>query len=340
MHEPRKSSEAEIFFDAPEEFEQTEEIRTISTTTTYFEQTTEKPQPDIKSKEMHSTTLTVDKPQEPRPVELRFQVPRPSVETVTEIHESTQITTEEIPAKKDELVIESEDIHKETIEIIHTKEPEVEVVKAEQPVSLPQAQRIEVEFKEHVMKMRQSDVQVIQLPESIDKPPSEGAVEIPRQISETISITRDTIQVKKEKPLEEVSLDIPVSPKETELEKVEMKITVKEEQEKIKTEEVVESVGKAPEFTWSLMSLKVMDGEEVKFHCDVTGQPMPEISWYHDNKEISENQDFKITYNKETGACTLLIVEVFPQDAGEYRCEATNPFGTEVSRAYLEIECK
>ena len=288
---------------------------------------------------MHSTVLTVDKKEEPRPVELRFQVPRPSIETVTEIHESTQITTEEIPVKKDELVIESEDIHKETIEITHTKEPEVEV-QAEKPITPLQAQRIEVEFKEHVMKMRQSDIQVIQLSESIDKPPSEGAVEIQNQVTETISIIRDTIEVKKEKPLEEVGLDIPVIPKETGPEKVEMEITVKEEQEKMTTEEVVESVGKAPEFTWSLMSLKVMDGEEVKFHCDITGQPMPEISWFHDDKEISENQDFKITYSKDTGACTLLIVEVFPQDAGEYRCEATNPFGTAISRAYLEIECK
>ena len=28
--------------------------------------------------------------------------------------------------------------------------------------------------------------------------------------------------------------------------------------------------GRAPEFTWGLMSLKVMDGEEVKFRCEVS----------------------------------------------------------------------
>ena len=30
--------------------------------------------------------------------------------------------------------------------------------------------------------------------------------------------------------------------------------------------------GRAPEFTWGLMSLKVMDGEEVKFRCEVSLQ--------------------------------------------------------------------
>jgi len=35
-----------------------------------------------------------------------------------------------------------------------------------------------------------------------------------------------------------------------------------------------------------------------------------------------------------------LIVEVFPQDAGEYRCISVNEKGQAVSRATLEVECK
>ena len=66
---------------------------------------------------------------------------------------------------------------------------------------------------------------------------------------------------------------------------------------------------------------------------------MPEISWYHDDKIITENQDFNLTYNVESGACTLLIAEVFPQDAGEYKCIAVNPHGEAVTRAMLEVEC-
>jgi hypothetical protein len=49
---------------------------------------------------------------------------------------------------------------------------------------------------------------------------------------------------------------------------------------------------------------------------------------------------FRITFEPETGKCTLLIVEVFPQDAGEYRCIAVNERGKAISRATLEVECK
>jgi hypothetical protein len=107
----------------------------------------------------------------------------------------------------------------------------------------------------------------------------------------------------------------------------------------IKVPETTEE-GKAPTFTWGLMSLKVMDGEEVKFRCEVTGTPMPEISWLHDDKPIAENQDFTLSYDVESGACTLLIAEVFPQDAGEYQCIAVNVHGQAVTRAYLEVECE
>lgn len=67
---------------------------------------------------------------------------------------------------------------------------------------------------------------------------------------------------------------------------------------------------------------------------------MPEVSWFHDDKIITENQDFNLTYDTESGSCTLLIAEVFPQDAGEYKCVAVNQYGEAVTRAYLEVECK
>ena len=42
-----------------------------------------------------------------------------------------------------------------------------------------------------------------------------------------------------------------------------------------------ESQGQAPEFTWGLMSLKVMDGEEVKFHCEVSKKTKHEHSLHY-----------------------------------------------------------
>lgn len=160
-----------------------------------------------------------------------------------------------------------------------------------------------------------------------------------------------TIQLHQDRPQEEVELRLTMPEQIQDVTKI---VVTKEEsdiptqkmevREATKYREVfdmdIPADQAAPEFTWGLTSLKVMDGEEAKFRCEVEGIPTPEISWFHDEKPIAENQDFKLSYNPETGACSLLIVEVFPQDAGEYVCVAINKYGKAVTRAFLEVECK
>lgn len=43
-----------------------------------------------------------------------------------------------------------------------------------------------------------------------------------------------------------------------------------------------------PKFTFQLSPLTVMDGEEVRFTCDVEGRPMPKVTWYHNGLEIRQ----------------------------------------------------
>ena len=96
--------------------------------------------------------------------------------------------------------------------------------------------------------------------------------------------------------------------------------------------------GCPPRFLTHLISRKVMDGDEVRFSCKVTGNPMPDVKWYHNQKVVEDNPDFRTTYNKESGDCELLIVEVFPQDTGTYECVAVNTYGKAVTKATLVVE--
>lgn len=96
--------------------------------------------------------------------------------------------------------------------------------------------------------------------------------------------------------------------------------------------------GAPPRFTTELLSRKVMDGDEVKFTCIVNGNPMPAVTWWHNQKQVMENPDFRTTYNKQTGECELSIVEVFPQDTGNYECLAVNPYGRAITKASLVVE--
>lgn len=92
-----------------------------------------------------------------------------------------------------------------------------------------------------------------------------------------------------------------------------------------------------PNFVVPVQSIQAVDGQELRMPCKVTGKPMPQISWYHNGKNIDQDEEYVVTYNPDTGDISLLIVEVFPEDEGEYVCVAHNPAGDAVTRANLVV---
>lgn len=92
-----------------------------------------------------------------------------------------------------------------------------------------------------------------------------------------------------------------------------------------------------PQFVEVLGSVEANDGQEVQMVCKVIGSPMPQISWFHDSKNIDEDEEFVISYNPDTGVISLIIVEVFPEDQGQYICIAQNPAGRATSSSYLSV---
>ncbi|ELT91010.1 hypothetical protein CAPTEDRAFT_59383, partial [Capitella teleta] len=65
------------------------------------------------------------------------------------------------------------------------------------------------------------------------------------------------------------------------------------------------------------------------------GIPQPQVTWFVDTQEIKPSTDFQITYNE--GVCTLVILDVLPEDEGEYTVKAVNEAGTCVTTAYLTV---
>ena len=52
----------------------------------------------------------------------------------------------------------------------------------------------------------------------------------------------------------------------------------------------------APEFVVVLEDVKVKEGKPVKFVAKATGEPVPKITWYHDNEPITDGDIYKIRY--------------------------------------------
>lgn len=95
-----------------------------------------------------------------------------------------------------------------------------------------------------------------------------------------------------------------------------------------------------PEFTTLLYPQTVKDGERVTFHVTYHGVPSPNITWFHDGVEVPHSADFQITIDAEKGESYLIIVEVFPEDEGEYTCHAANFVGETMTTCRLTVQCK
>lgn len=100
-------------------------------------------------------------------------------------------------------------------------------------------------------------------------------------------------------------------------------------------EEVFDMI--SPRFTERLQPAQLMDGDELVLPCVVIGHPTPKIQWFR-NEEPLENSNGVSISQEANGRCVLTISEVFPEDAGEYTCLATNKIGEASSTVSVFIE--
>ena len=75
-----------------------------------------------------------------------------------------------------------------------------------------------------------------------------------------------------------------------------------------------------PQFTRNLENVVATDGREVTMSCVVSGTPTPEVSWFHNHKNIDSSEDFVINYDRTTGRVELVIVDCLPDDQVTQQC--------------------
>lgn len=93
----------------------------------------------------------------------------------------------------------------------------------------------------------------------------------------------------------------------------------------------------APKFIEKLQPQHTQDGYTVQFECQVEGIPRPQITWFRQTAIIKPSQDFQMYYDDDNVA-TLIIREVFPEDAGTFTCVAKNAAGFASSTTELIVE--
>lgn len=93
----------------------------------------------------------------------------------------------------------------------------------------------------------------------------------------------------------------------------------------------------APRFIEKLQPIHTPDGYTIQFECKVEGIPRPQITWFRQAAIIKPSLDFQMYYDDDNVA-TLIIREVFPEDAGQFTCVAKNAAGFASSTTELVVE--
>ena len=70
------------------------------------------------------------------------------------------------------------------------------------------------------------------------------------------------------------------------------------------------------------------------------GFPQPQITWYFNSQPIRPSRDFQIFIDTARGESSLVIIEVFPEDEGEYMVKAENALGAAVTHCHMFVRRK
>ena len=93
-----------------------------------------------------------------------------------------------------------------------------------------------------------------------------------------------------------------------------------------------------PEFTLKMQDTEAAEGKTASFDCEITANPIPEISFYKGSREIYDGSKYKI--QQEGCKYKLVIQNVSFEDQDEYSVKAKNRGASRMSRAFLTVKCK
>ncbi|VDN27951.1 unnamed protein product [Gongylonema pulchrum] len=92
----------------------------------------------------------------------------------------------------------------------------------------------------------------------------------------------------------------------------------------------------APDFVRRLISEEVAESETLKWTVQVTGDPVPKVTWLRDGQIIPNCDEIRLI-DEGNGVHTMVIVRVKMADSGQFTCLAENIAGEARSTADLVV---
>lgn len=91
----------------------------------------------------------------------------------------------------------------------------------------------------------------------------------------------------------------------------------------------------APLYTRSLVSGSATIGSRARLLCDIRATPTPFLTWYRNDISLDNNQKYRSSFDGYKAVLEIDTVEM--DDAGLYKCVATNENGSAETLASLEV---
>ena len=141
-----------------------------------------------------------------------------------------------------------------------------------------------------------------------------------------------------------ITLTFPAGRSGYEFKPVELTIPKPGEEIKPDKSEVVEAEPKDdekirhPPHLSNLLNREAEEGDSVEFQVNVTGVPLPEVSWYKDKHPITDEPHRRFLATREGDVCTLEVKDVRCSDQGTYSCNAYNNAGKASKTCQLTVK--
>jgi hypothetical protein len=81
---------------------------------------------------------------------------------------------------------------------------------------------------------------------------------------------------------------------------------------------------------------RTLQESSAKMCLKVTGYPLPAITWFKDDTQLTEDARHKF-YADDDGFFALTIDPVKVEDTGHYSCVATNEYGQATTSAFFRV---
>ncbi|XP_028291430.1 palladin-like [Gouania willdenowi] len=103
---------------------------------------------------------------------------------------------------------------------------------------------------------------------------------------------------------------------------------------------VLQKLSQKPIFIQPLSSCTVAHGAVARFHALVSGTPPLHLDWFHNQDPVQPDKNVVFHFDEASGAATLIVVDAFPEHAGQYTSMARNRWGKAVSMATLTVSAE